>query len=203
MKTIFFLLMKFTLLLVQEVQARDRWMLLIYSNLHYQEDLSRCIGSTTYSEYRNYFEKDRALSRRFQKIDVDEPSRDDSIKILKGLKVHYEDFHNINYHEECFEVAVDLSLKYISDRKLPDKAIDVIDEAAAVVKIKNKKENIVKKNDIESVVAKMVKIPEKTITVSDKIKYKNLERDLKTLIFGQDKAVSSLSSTIRLSKNRT
>ena len=160
----------------------------------------RCIGSTTYSEYRNYFEKDRALSRRFQKIDVDEPSREDSIKILKGLKVHYEDFHNINYDEECFEVAVDLSLKYISDRKLPDKAIDVIDEAAAVVKIKNKKENIVKKNDIESVVAKMVKIPEKTITVSDKIKYKNLERDLKTLIFGQDKAVSSLSSAIRLSK---
>ena len=160
----------------------------------------RCIGSTTYSEYRNYFEKDRALSRRFQKIDVDEPSRNDAIKILKGLKSNYEEFHNVTYEDHCFEVAVDLSLKYICDRKLPDKAIDVIDEAAAVVKISNKIDKLVEKSDIESVVAKMVKIPEKTITELDKVKYKNLERDLKTLIFGQDKAVSSLSSAIRLSK---
>ena len=161
----------------------------------------RCIGSTTYSEYRNYFEKDRALSRRFQKIDIDEPNQVDSIKILKGLKVHYENFHNVKFEDECFEIAVKLSERYLCDRKLPDKAIDVIDEAAAVVKINQKKKNkVVSKNDIEIVIAKMAKIPEKTISSNDRTKYKNLERDLKTLIFGQDVAVSSLASAIKLSK---
>ena len=162
----------------------------------------RCIGSTTYSEYRNFFEKDRALSRRFQKVDIDEPSNSDSVKILNGLKSYYEDFHEVKYEPECFEVAVELSTRFINDKKLPDKAIDVIDEAAAFVKIdssRNKK--IVKKLDIETVIAKMAKIPEKNITSDDKIKFKNLERDLKTLIFGQDNAVKSLSSAVKLSKS--
>ena len=161
----------------------------------------RCIGSTTYSEYRNFFEKDRALSRRFQKVDIDEPSIQDTIKILEGLKKYYEEFHKIKYELECFETAVNLSQKYIADRKLPDKAIDIIDEAAASVKIDIKNKNkIVKKEDIESTIAKIAKIPEKTITLNDKIKFKNLERDLKTLIFGQDQAITSLSSAVKLSK---
>ena len=161
----------------------------------------RCLGSTTYSEYRNFFEKDRALSRRFQKIDIDEPSQNDAVKILEGLKSHYENFHNVKFNIECFETAVTLSKKYISDRKLPDKAIDVIDEAAASIKINDKrKDKLISKSDIESVIAKMAKIPEKTISSTDKVKYKNLERNLKTLIFGQDQAIESLSSAVKLSK---
>ena len=160
----------------------------------------RCMGSTTYSEFRNFFEKDRALSRRFQKVDIDEPSEADAIKILEGLKIYYEEFHKIKFDDECFEPAVTLSKKYISDRKLPDKAIDVIDEAAASVKISRRKNKSVSKVDIEFVISKMAKIPEKTISSTDKVKYKNLERDLKTLIFGQDKAVESLASAVKLSK---
>ena len=160
----------------------------------------RCMGSTTYSEFRNFFEKDRALSRRFQKVDIDEPSETDAIKILEGLKIYYEEFHKIKFEDECFEPAVTLSKKYISDRKLPDKAIDVIDEAAASVKISRRKNKSVSKEDIEFVISKMAKIPEKTISSTDKVKYKNLERDLKTLIFGQDKAVESLASAVKLSK---
>ncbi len=161
----------------------------------------RCIGSTTYSEYRNFFEKDRALSRRFQKIDINEPSVDDSIKILQGIKFYYEDFHKVKFHPDCFKLAVELSKKYISDRKLPDKAIDILDEAAAAVKINsanNKK--IVNIQEIEIVISKMAKIPRKTISNTEKVKFKNLERNLKTLIFGQDKAVSQLSSAVKLSK---
>ena len=161
----------------------------------------RCVGSTTYSEYRNFFEKDRALSRRFQKIDIDEPSQKDAVKILEGLKTHYESFHNVIYEPDCFETAVSLSKKYISDRKLPDKAIDVIDEAAASIKIDGKrKEKKILKTDIECVIAKMAKIPQKTISSIDKVKYKNLERNLKTLIFGQDQAIESLSAAVKLSK---
>ncbi|MBH43349.1 MAG: ATP-dependent Clp protease ATP-binding subunit ClpA [Rickettsiales bacterium] len=160
----------------------------------------RCIGSTTYSEFRNFFEKDRALSRRFQKVDVDEPTTSDSIKILEGIKGYYEDFHNVKYLKGCFKLAVELSKKYISDRKLPDKAIDVIDEAAAAVKIDIRKDKSVSEKDIEKIISRMAKIPEKTISSSDKIKFKNLERDLKTLIFGQDSAVESLASAVKLSK---
>jgi len=160
----------------------------------------RCIGSTTYSEFRNFFEKDRALSRRFQKVDVDEPTASDSIKILEGIKNYYEEFHNVKFLEGCFKLAVDLSKKYISDRKLPDKAIDVIDEAAAAVKIDIRKDKSVYEKDIEKIISRMAKIPEKTISSRDKIKFKNLERDLKTLIFGQDNAVESLASAVKLSK---
>ena len=160
----------------------------------------RCIGSTTYSEFRNFFEKDRALSRRFQKVDVDEPSASDSIKILEGIKNYYEEFHNVKFLEGCFKLAVELSKKYISDRKLPDKAIDVIDEAAAAVKIDIRKDKSVYEKDIEKIISRMAKIPEKTISSRDKIKFKNLERDLKTLIFGQDNAVESLASAVKLSK---
>ena len=161
----------------------------------------RCIGSTTYSEYRNFFEKDRALSRRFQKVDIDEPSVLDTIKILEGIKVYYEDFHNVIFESDCFESAVRLSKKYISDRKLPDKAIDVIDEASAFVKIESsRKKKIVSKRDIEFVISKMAKIPEKTISQTEKIKFKNLEKNLKTLIFGQDRAIQQLSSAVKLSK---
>ena len=160
----------------------------------------RCIGSTTYSEFRNFFEKDRALSRRFQKVDVDEPTASDSIKILEGIKNYYEEFHNVKFLEGCFKLAVELSKKYISDRKLPDKAIDVIDEAAAAVKIDIRKDKSVYEKDIEKIISRMAKIPEKTISSRDKIKFKNLERDLKTLIFGQDNAVESLASAVKLSK---
>ena len=135
----------------------------------------RCIGSTTYSEYRNYFEKDRALSRRFQKIDVDEPTRDDSIKILKGLKSHYEDFHNINYEDECFPAAVDLSQKYISDRKLPDKAIDIIDEAAAEVKINKKKKKKFPREILSPVLLGWLKFQKKQFLRLIKLNIKTLK----------------------------
>ncbi len=162
----------------------------------------RCIGSTTYAEFRNYFEKDRALCRRFQKVDINEPNAEDAKKILLGLKVHYEEFHNVKFNDDCFDMAVSLSQRFMNDRKLPDKAIDIIDEAAAYVKINSKlKEKIVSEKIIESVVAKMANIPEKTISSKDRIKFKNLERDLKTLIFGQDKAIDALSSAIKLSKS--
>ena len=150
----------------------------------------KCIGSTTYKEYRNYFEKDRALCRRFQKIDVDEPSVEDSIKILNGLKKYYEDFHKVRFDEECSTEAVNLSKKYLLNMKLPDKAIDIIDEAGASIKINEKrKEKNVSVKDIQHTVSKIANIPESSINANEKVKLKNLERDLKTLIFGQDNAV--------------
>ena len=162
----------------------------------------RCIGSTTYAEFRNYFEKDRALCRRFQKVDINEPNSDDTIKILLGLKKHYEDFHAVKFEDDCFDLAVSLSQRFMNDRKLPDKAIDILDEAAAYVKINsNIKKKIVSQKIIESVVSKMANVPEKTISSKDKIKFKNLERDLKTLIFGQDNAIEALSNAIKLSKS--
>ncbi len=161
----------------------------------------KCIGSTTYSEYRNYFEKDRALCRRFQKIDVDEPSTDDSIKILDGLKSRYEDFHNVKFEEDCTIEAVNLSKKYLFNLKLPDNALDVIDETAASIKIDDKrKTKTVSKTDIQNTISKIANIPENTIKSDDRVKLQNLERDLKTLIFGQDKAIKTLSSSIKLSK---
>ena len=161
----------------------------------------KCIGSTTYSEYRNYFEKDRALCRRFQKIDVEEPSVEDSISILKGVKKFYEKFHSVEFKNDALVEAVNLSKKYLLNSKLPDKAIDLIDETAASVKINQKKINkIVDVYDIQETLSKIANIPENTIKSDEKIKLKNLERDLRTLIFGQDKAIKALSSAIKLSK---
>ncbi len=161
----------------------------------------KCIGSTTYSEYRNYFEKDRALCRRFQKIDVDEPSSEDSVNILKGVKKFYENFHSVEFDDDCFSEAVSLSKKYLLNSKLPDKAIDLIDETAASVKINLKKKiKRVSVSDIQETISKIANIPENTIKSDERVKLNNLERDLKTLIFGQDKAVNALSSAIKLSK---
>ncbi len=162
----------------------------------------RCIGSTTYKEYRNHFEKDRALVRRFQKIDVNEPSQEDAIKILKGLKPYYEEHHKVHYSDEALRAAVELSTRYIGDRKLPDKAIDIIDEAGAaqmLLPADKRKKNITVK-DIENIVAKIARIPPKTITKDDKEVLANLERDLKTMVFGQDPAIMALSASIKLSR---
>ena len=162
----------------------------------------RCIGSTTYKEYRQHFEKDRALVRRFQKIDVKEPSVEDSIEIMKGLKPYFEEFHKLKYTNEAIRAAVELSAKYIHDRKLPDKAIDVIDETGAsqmlVPEIKRKKKITVK--EVEATVATMARIPPKTVSKSDAEVMSNLEKDLKRLVFGQEKAISALSSAIKLAR---
>ncbi len=167
-----------------------------------QSGTVRCIGSTTYKEYRQHFEKDRALVRRFQKIDVKEPTIEDSIEILKGLKPYFEEFHKLKYTNEAVKAAVELSAKYIHDRKLPDKAIDVIDETGAsqmlVVEGKRKKKITVK--EIEATVATMARIPPKTITKSDAEVLGNLEKDLRRLVFGQDKAIEALSSAIKLAR---
>ena len=163
----------------------------------------RCMGSTTFDEYRKYFEKDQALNRRFQKIDVHEPSIDDTTKILQGLRSRFEEHHMVEYSDEVIRSAVELSQKHISDRKLPDKAIDVIDEAGAMVRLDPAKGvgSKISIHDIETVVAKIARIPEKSVSLNEKDKLKNLERDLKLLIFGQDSAVEEVSSAIRLSRS--
>ncbi|MGE0699647.1 MAG: ATP-dependent Clp protease ATP-binding subunit ClpA [Hyphomicrobiaceae bacterium] len=162
----------------------------------------RCIGSTTYKEYRQHFEKDRALVRRFQKIDVKEPTVEDSIEIMKGLKPYFEEFHKLKYTNQAIKAAVELSAKYIHDRKLPDKAIDVIDETGAsqmlVPEGKRKKKITVK--EVEETVATMARIPPKTVSKSDAEVMANLEKDLKRLVFGQDAAITALSSAIKLSR---
>jgi ATP-dependent Clp protease ATP-binding subunit ClpA len=167
-----------------------------------QSGTVRCIGSTTYKEYRQHFEKDRALVRRFQKIDVKEPTVEDSIEILKGLKPYFEEFHKLKYTGEAIKAAVELSAKYIHDRKLPDKAIDVIDETGAsqmlVPEGKRKKKITVK--EVEATVATMARIPPKTVTKSDAEVLSNLEKDLKRLVFGQDKAIEALASAIKLAR---
>ena len=162
----------------------------------------RCIGSTTYKEFNNYFEKDRALVRRFQKIDIKEPSKEETIKILNGLKSYYEEHHQIKYSSDAIISAVELSNKYIGDRKLPDKAIDVLDEAGASQYLlpKSKRKKIISSKDIEAVVAIMARIPPKSVNKNDKENLKNLERDLKNFVFGQDKAIEELSSTIKLAR---
>ncbi|SDH37708.1 ATP-dependent Clp protease ATP-binding subunit ClpA [Roseospirillum parvum] len=162
----------------------------------------RCIGSTTYKEYRSHFEKDRALVRRFQKIDVTEPSIDDSLKILKGLKPYYEEHHGIRYTNAALKAAVDLSARYIHDRKLPDKAIDVIDEVGASLHLRpeSKRKKTISVKDVEDVVAKIARIPPKTVSRDDQAALKTLERDLKTVVFGQDPAVMALSSAIKLAR---
>jgi ATP-dependent Clp protease ATP-binding subunit ClpA len=167
-----------------------------------QAGVLRCIGSTTYKEYRQHFEKDRALVRRFQKIDVKEPSVEDAVEILKGLKPYFEDFHQLKYTNEAVRAAVELSAKYINDRKLPDKAIDVIDETGAsqmLVPEEKRKKRITTK-EVEATVATMARIPPKTVTKSDAEVLSNLEKDLKRLVFGQDAAIIALSSAIKLSR---
>ena len=162
----------------------------------------RCIGSTTYKEFRNYFEKDRALVRRFQKIDVNEPSQEDAVKILRGLKVNYEKHHKVRYTDEAIVAAVELSAKYIHDRKLPDKAIDVIDEVGAsrMLQPEHKRRKTVTLKDVEEIVAKIARIPPKSVSADDKETLRNLDRDLKSMVFGQDKAIEALSAAIKLSR---
>jgi ATP-dependent Clp protease ATP-binding subunit ClpA len=162
----------------------------------------RCIGSTTYKEFRNYFEKDRALVRRFQKIDVNEPSIEDTVKILKGLKANYEKHHKVRYTDEAIRGAVELSAKYINDRKLPDKAIDVIDEVGAgrMLLPEGKRRKTVTLRDVEEIVAKIARIPPKSVSADDKETLRNLERDLKSMVFGQDRAIEALSAAIKLSR---
>jgi ATP-dependent Clp protease ATP-binding subunit ClpA len=162
----------------------------------------RCIGSTTYKEYRNYFEKDRALVRRFQKIDVNEPSVEDAVKILRGLKPYYERHHKVRYTAEAIRTAVELSARYIGDRKLPDKAIDVIDEvgAAQMLLPENKRRKTITAKEVEAVVATIARIPPKSVSRDDKEVLKNLDRDLKTMVFGQDTAIEALVAAIKLAR---
>ncbi|MGN0904393.1 MAG: ATP-dependent Clp protease ATP-binding subunit ClpA [Alphaproteobacteria bacterium] len=161
----------------------------------------RCIGSTTYKEFRNHMEKDRAFLRRFQKIDVSEPSSEETVKILHGLKSYYEKHHNVLYTNEALKAAVDLSVRYLHDRKLPDKAIDILDEAGAARALKTgKKKKQITAKDIEDVVSKIANIPSKTISSDDREALKNLDRDLKMAVFGQNKAIDSLASSIKLSR---
>jgi ATP-dependent Clp protease ATP-binding subunit ClpA len=162
----------------------------------------RCIGSTTYKEYRQYFEKDRALVRRFQKIDVTEPTVPDTIKILKGLKPYFEEYHKIRYTAEAIKAAVELAAKYINDRKLPDKAIDVIDEAGASQMLvpENRRKKVVGVKEVEEIVAKMARIPPKSVSKSDAEALRNLEADLKRSVFGQDAAIQALASAIKLAR---
>ncbi len=163
----------------------------------------KCIGSTTYQEYRGIFEKDRALSRRFQKIDVPEPSVEECVQILEGLKSRFEEHHEVRYTHQAIRTAADLSERYINDRHLPDKAIDVIDEAGANQRMQapSKRKKTIGVKDIEAIVAKIARIPAKTVSADDMEQLRNLEKDLKLVIYGQDEAVSSLSAAIKLSRS--
>ena len=163
----------------------------------------KCIGSTTYDEYRKVFEKDHALTRRFQKIDIEEPSVDDAIKILNGLKKHYQEHHSVKYSKAALVSAVELSHRYMSDRRLPDKAIDVIDEVGALQRIqpKSKRKTNINVSDIEDIVAKLARIPSKQVTNDDKSMLKDLEKRLKLGVFGQNQAIESLSTAIKLSRS--
>jgi ATP-dependent Clp protease ATP-binding subunit ClpA len=162
----------------------------------------RCIGSTTYQEYRGIFEKDRALARRFQKIDIEEPSVEDTFKILKGLKSRFEDHHEIEYTLDGLQTAAELSERYITDRHLPDKAIDVIDEAGAKQRLlpENERKKIIDTTEIEEIVSKIARIPAKSVSAGDKDKLQDLEKNLKMLVFGQDEAIFALSNAIKLSR---
>ncbi len=167
-----------------------------------QSGTLRCMGSTTYKEYRQHFEKDRALARRFQKIDVNEPTLDDTVKILTGLKPYFEEHHNVQYTAEAIKAAADLSSKYMTDRKLPDKAIDVIDEAGARQMLfpVDKRKKIIEVEDIEEIVAKMARIPPKSVSKSDTERLRTLGDDLRRVVFGQDQAIEQLAAAIKLSR---
>src|SRR6056300_418794 len=162
----------------------------------------KCIGSTTYKEYRGYFDKERALVRRFQKIDVSEPNVDDTIKILKGIKSYFEEHHGVKYTSGAIKTAVELSAKYMSDRHLPDKAIDIIDEAGAMQRLMppSRRKKVIGVPEIEAVVANIARIPPKQISKSDSEVLENLERDLKLTVFGQNEAIERMSSAIKLSR---
>jgi ATP-dependent Clp protease ATP-binding subunit ClpA len=163
----------------------------------------KCIGATTYTEYRGIFEKDHALSRRFQKIDVEEPSIADTIAILRGLKSRFEAHHQVKYSSAALSTAAELSARYINDRHLPDKAIDVIDEAGAAQRIlpKSKQKKTIGKQDIEDIIAKIARIPPRQISTDDRTTLKVLERDLKAVVFGQEKAIEALSSAIKMTRS--
>lgn len=163
----------------------------------------RCMGSTTFQEYQSIFEKDRALARRFQKVDINEPSVEETTKILMGLKSKYEEYHSVRYTQAAISSAAVLSAKHINDRHLPDKAIDVIDEAGARMAMlpTSKRKKTIGQAEIEAIVAKMARIPEKSVSATDKDLLRNLERNLKMVVFGQDKAIETLSSAIRLSRS--
>ncbi len=162
----------------------------------------RCIGSTTYKEYRQFFEKDRALVRRFQKIDVNEPSLPEAIDIMKGLKPYFEDFHKVKYNDDAIVASVELSSRYINDRKLPDKAIDVIDETGASQMLlpAEKRKKTITTEDIEATIATMARIPPKSVSKDDAEVLKNLQEQLKRMVYGQDKAIDALSSSIKLAR---
>ncbi|OLP43663.1 ATP-dependent Clp protease ATP-binding subunit ClpA [Rhizobium oryziradicis] len=162
----------------------------------------RCIGSTTYKEYRQFFEKDRALVRRFQKIDVNEPSIDDAIEIMKGLKPYFEEYHKLRYTNEAIKSAVELSARYISDRKLPDKAIDVIDEtgAAQMLLPASRRRKLITEKEIEVTIATMARIPAKTVSKDDEMVLANLEQELRSVVYGQDDAIEALSTAIKLAR---
>jgi len=163
----------------------------------------KCIGATTYNEYRGVFEKDHALSRRFQKIDVVEPSVDETVEILKGLKTRFEAHHSVKYTANALTTAAELSARYINDRHLPDKAIDVIDEAGAAQRIapKAKQKRIIGKAEIEEIIAKIARIPPRSVSSDDRSALANLDRDLKAVVFGQDKAIDALSSAIKMARS--
>jgi ATP-dependent Clp protease ATP-binding subunit ClpA len=163
----------------------------------------KCIGATTYTEFRGIFEKDSALSRRFQKIDVNEPSVAETVEILKGLKARFEAHHGIKYSATAITSAAELSARYITDRHLPDKAIDVIDEAGAAQRIlpKSKQKKVINKTDIEEIVAKIARIPSQHVTLDDRGALKNLDRDLKAVVFGQDKAIDALAKAIKMARS--
>jgi ATP-dependent Clp protease ATP-binding subunit ClpA len=162
----------------------------------------RCMGSTTFKEYNQTIEKDRALARRFQKIDVYEPTVEDSIKILRGLKPYYEEHHKVRYQPAALEAAVELSARYIHDRKLPDKAIDVIDEAGAAQMLlpEAKRKKTITVKEVEDVIAKMARMPAKSVSMDDAETLRNLEKNLKLVVFGQDKAVEELASAVKMSR---
>ena len=163
----------------------------------------KCIGATTYQEFRSVFEKDHALTRRFQKIDVEEPTVKNTIEILKGLKTHFESHHNVKFTNNALISAAELSAKFLNDRRLPDKAIDIIDEAGAAQRIlpKSKQKKNIGSKEIEDVIAKIARIPAKNINKDDRSSLRNLERDLKAVIFGQDKAIETLSNAIKMSRS--
>jgi len=163
----------------------------------------RCLGSTTYQEYRGIFEKDRALARRFQKIDVEEPSVEETFRILKGLKSRFEEHHEVKYSLPALRSAAELSARYMNDRHLPDKAIDVIDEAGARLRLRpsSKRKKNVTVVDIEEIIAKMARIPPKSVSASDKESLKNLERDLKMVVFGQDEPIETLATAIKMARS--
>jgi ATP-dependent Clp protease ATP-binding subunit ClpA len=162
----------------------------------------RCIGSTTYKEYRQYFEKDRALVRRFQKIDVNEPSVPDAIEILKGLKPYFEDYHKLKYTTEAIKAAVELSARYIHDRKLPDKAIDVIDESGAAQMLlpENRRKKTIGLKEIETTIATMARIPPKTVSKDDAVVLQHLDQTLRQVVYGQDRAITALAASIKLAR---